>query len=209
MTVYAGVARSYPGARWSSVVATLARIVSEVASPPCLGLAVTALAARAAGTWAAWVWAGLHALLSVVLPTLYIAWLVRRGRVSDMHLRVREERYRPLVFSILTGACSVFILGLGGAPHLLVVLAVLHLVQLAFFLGITLRWKVSVHCAAASGLAILAVFLWGAGGALLGPGVPLIAWSRVYLARHTPLQTMGGALLGAGLWVPTLAIWGG
>jgi membrane-associated phospholipid phosphatase len=191
------------------MAATLARFVSEVASPPCLGLIAALLTARATGTWAAWAWAGLHALLAVLLPVLYIAWLVRRGRVTNMHLRVREERFRPLVFSIVAGACSVVALGLGGAPHLLVVLAVLHLVQLAFFLGLTLRWKVSVHCAAASGLAVLAVFLWGTGGALLGPGVPLIAWSRVYLARHTPLQTMGGALLGAGLWIPTLAIWGG
>jgi membrane-associated phospholipid phosphatase len=154
-------------------------------------------------------WAGLHGLLAVAVPTLYIVWLVQRGEVSDLHLRVRAERIRPLLVSLATGAASLAVLHFAGAPRLFVLLAALNLVQLAIFLCITLRWKISAHCAAAAGLTVLGWNLLGDGGAFIAPIVPLIAWARVYLSRHTPSQTVAGTALGTGLWIAALLVYGG
>jgi membrane-associated phospholipid phosphatase len=163
------------------------------------------LAAVALGTLEAWAWAGLHVLLAAVLPTVYVAWLVHTGEVTDMHLRVREQRLRPMTLCTVTSALSVLLLGFGGASPLVLTLAVAQLLQAVAFLGFTQRWKVSAHCAAAGGLAVLATVLWGQHGAFLGAGVLLVAWSRLHLRRHTLLQTVAGTALGLGLWSVVLS----
>ena len=206
MTVCTPMVGGFGRPAWPARSRALARWTSEIGSPPILGLVSAVLAAQAAGRSTAWAWAGLHVLLAVLLPTSYIAWLVLRGEVTDMHLPDRRERFRPLLLSLATGALSAGALHWGGAPRLLELLAYLQLAQLGLLLVLTLRWKVSAHCAAASGLAALALSVWGVAGLGLCLGVPLVAWSRLRLARHTLLQTVGGALVGALLWGAVLSL---
>ena len=78
----------------------------------------------------AWLWGGIHILLTAALPTLYIVYLYRQGRVSDPHLNVRSERFRPLVAALLTSPLSLGLLYSASAPRLLVLLAALNLIQL-------------------------------------------------------------------------------
>jgi membrane-associated phospholipid phosphatase len=208
MTVCLRPSSTWPSGICSNAAEPVARLISEVGSPPGLSLLAVVLVVQAAGPAAAWRWASLHLLLTILLPMAYLIWLVRRGRVTDLHLPRRRERYRPLGFALVTGALSAAALIQGSAPHLLVLLALLQLAQVVIFLAFTLRWKVSAHCAAASGLTILAVFLWGPAGVLLGVCVPLIAWSRVYLSRHTLHQTVAGTLIGTVLWTTTFALYG-
>ena len=109
----------------------------------------------------AWLWGGIHILLTAALPTLYIVYLYRQGRVSDPHLNVRSERFRPLVAAVLTSFLFLWLLYSASAPRLLVLLAALNLIQLVLFLGITLRWKISAHCTAVASLAVLGFYLLG------------------------------------------------
>jgi membrane-associated phospholipid phosphatase len=197
-----------PGLALGPLAAHAAQAVSQVACPPLLAVAGILLCAHVIGGSSAWLWASAHSALAIVLPTLYIVWLLHRGRVSDLHLRVRSERIRPLVCSLLCGLASLAMLHVAAAPGLLVLVAGLNLVQLLLFLGITLKWKISAHTASASGLAVLGWMLLGAAGLLLGLTVPLIAWSRVYLQRHTPAQTIAGTLLGSVLWMAVLLVYG-
>ena len=152
----------------------------------------------------AWLWGGIHILLTAALPTLYIVYLYRQGRVSDPHLNVRSERFRPLVAALLTNSLSLGLLYSASAPRLLVLLAALDLIQLVLFLGITLRWKISAHCTAVANLAVLGFYLLGLTSSWLLAVVPVIAWARIYLGCHTPVQTMAGAVLGASLWIAGL-----
>jgi membrane-associated phospholipid phosphatase len=193
-------------ARWPQ---HLARAVSQIGSPPVLTLATSLVCANVVGTAVAWTWALVHSGIALVAPTLYVIWLVHRGDISDLHLRAREERIRPLKAFVGAHAASLAIMWAASAPSLLTLLAGLNLVQLLIFLGVTLRWKISMHCTAASGLSMLGWSLIGDGALLLGFSVPLIAWSRVYLDRHTPSQTLAGAALGTGLWVAALIAYGG
>jgi membrane-associated phospholipid phosphatase len=58
-------------------------------------------------------------------------------------------------------------------------------------------WKISIHCAVASGSLTLLAFTYGP---LVLPGLGLVAllgWSRVAVKDHTTAQVVGGAVLGA------------
>jgi membrane-associated phospholipid phosphatase len=71
------------------------------------------------------------------------------------------------------------------------------LTSVAVLAVITTAWKISIHCAVASGsVAILALTY----GPLVLPGfllVALLGWSRVSLKDHTTAQVVGGMVLGA------------
>jgi membrane-associated phospholipid phosphatase len=84
-------------------------------------------------------------------------------------------------------------------------LAFAFVLQAALFLLITLRWKISLHSAAASNLAVIGWLTVGLNGLALALIIPVVAWARVHLRRHTLAQTVGGALLG--VVVVMTAIW--
>jgi len=199
-----------PRAQLRLAAAALARTVSDVCSPPVLCMACVAVCAASLATPAAWVWAGLHVLLGILLPTAYLLHLVHTGRVSDRHLRLRHERLRPLLVFLGGHGVSLALHLTWGAPRLLVLVVVCSLVQLALFLAITVHWQISMHCTAAAGLAMLGGGLLGAASLLLlWAAVPLVAWSRLHLERHTPMQTVAGTAMGACMWLLALQALGG
>jgi hypothetical protein len=94
----------------------------------------------------------------------------------------------------------------GGAPHLLVVLAGASWVQTLLLFGVTRRWKISAHSAAAAAVAVLGVTLVGATASPLAAAVPAVGWSRVRLRRHDRAQIVGGALVGALVWTAAVRL---
>lgn len=178
----------------------LARLVTEVFAPSVLVIALPlAIAAHHAPTlWLALAWAGIAAVFGSIVPMAFILRGVRRGALTDHHVRVRDQR--PVVLGVCLGSVA---LGLGilvgiGAARELVVLVAAEVLALAITLVATLRWgKVSIHAAVAAGaVAVLAVDY---GPALLGlaPLPLLIGWSRVRLGDHTGPEVVHGLWLGA------------
>ncbi len=188
----------------------LATAISMVGSPPVLGIAATSLTASVLSAQGrrgehAWLWAVVSALLAIVAPLAYIMWLLRHGRVSDIDLQIREERTRPLAVSVISSGLAWAVLLLGRAPAELIALSAALWVQTVFILGITLRWKISMHSSAAAGAGTL---IWALTGTILPllVIVPLVAWSRVRLRRHTLGQTVAGAALGFAVFSCALAL---
>jgi len=183
----------------------LAYVISQVGSPPVLGAAAMALTAATLSNAHAWAWAGVYVFLAILTPLLHLLWLLHRGRVSDLDVQLREERMRPLLFTIACAMLAWLALALGGAPLEMVVVTGGLALQTLIIFGITLRWKISVHSAAAAGAATLA---WALAGTKLPMliGVPIIAWSRVRLRRHTVPQTIAGAALGLTVFQIALAL---
>lgn len=185
-------------------LSTFAYWVSQIGSPPLTGAVAVLLVTYALATNAAWGWAGFYLLATILLPCLYIIWLVRKGHVSDFHLPIREERIRPLLFSLTTAVAAWGILSQAAAPAPLRMLAGVNVIQAIIFFLITLRWKISLHTATAAIMAQLALAFLGTSALPLTVSVPLIAWSRVHLQRHTVAQTIGGACLGIAILTPAL-----
>jgi len=183
----------------------LAYVISQVCSPPVLATAAMAIIAWTLASPHAWRWAGTYVFLAIVAPLVHLFWLVWRGRVSDLDVQLREERTRPLLFAIACAGLAWLVLALGGAPLKMVAVAGGLWVQMAIIFGITLRWKISVHSAAAAGVATL---VWSLVGTLLPLviGVPIIAWSRVRLRRHTVAQTIAGSALGLTIFLVAVSM---
>jgi hypothetical protein len=174
----------------------LASRVSQVTAPPVLALAAAMACARVVGAAQGHGWLALYLGLVVALPVVYLLWLLARGQVADFHLYRREDRLRPYLATLLAAALGWAILRWGGAPRLLVVLAGATCLQTATLLAVTLRWKISAHTATAAALAVLTAALAGPVAAPFAAAVPVVAWARVRLRRHTVAQTVAGALVG-------------
>ncbi len=183
-----------PRPRWDD---RLARWVSDILSPPVVAMAGLTLVAQTVATPAAWGWASFYLALVVLAPTLYVIWLLRRGEVTDFHLRVREQRIKPLLVILAAMVVAALALLVGAAPRLLLALASAGAIQATIIFLVTLRWKISGHAAAITGFAILSWLLASPAAAPAALSVALVIWARLQLRRHTFLQTLAGAAVGA------------
>ncbi|HWP93015.1 MAG TPA: phosphatase PAP2 family protein [Thermodesulfobacteriota bacterium] len=183
----------FPGFGW---VEGLARLVSALTSPPILAIAGVVIATQTVAKSTAWAWAAFILLLSVILPLLYVSWLLRAGKVKSFHLDVREERKRPLLFLLFNIVLVWAVLIIAGASNVFLMIATAGLVLGALMYLVTLYWKISGHCAAAGGLTALTCMLFGQEAMVLSIIIPIVAWSRLRLRSHTLSQTVAGAILG-------------
>ena len=173
----------------------IAAVISLVASPPVLAIVAMVIQARQSFEPGVWSWVWLHAVLAVIIPLAYLVQLVRRGRVGDIDIESREERFSPLGVTVFCTGVAWLIFYLRGAPTPMTVLAGAFFAQTAIIFATTFFWKISVHCAWAGLVGILA-------GGLVGSAVPavvtvtLVSWSRWRLDQHTPAQAVAGTLLG-------------
>ena len=174
-----------------------ARLISTVFSPPLLGLASIIIAAQAVDDEPVLYWTVIAIVLFILVPTLYVLSLVRRGHLTDFHMKIREQRAWPLIIILLISSLVFSVMYFGGAPRLLLIISAVAIIQLMLIVLITFRWKISGHCTAASGLSVLVVALFGQMLLPVSLLVPVIAWSRIRLDRHTFAQSIAGIFLGA------------
>jgi hypothetical protein len=142
----------------------VARLVGEVLSPPPI-LAVLALAVAwdSSPTPAtAILWGGIAALFASVLPYALILRGVRRGRLTDWNISLREQRIRFAAVAIASILAGLAVLAASDAPAEMVALLASIAVGVACGWVITLWWKISVHAAIAAGSAtvLLLVLAW-------------------------------------------------
>ena len=116
-------------------------------------------------------------------------YLLKSGKVTDFHISKRNQRIKPLLFIVFNTVVGIFLFNLVGGPKYLMVLAVCCLLTIVVMFFVTLIWKISGHCTAAGGLAVVAVSLLNESALPFTILIPIIAWSRVRLERHTVSQT--------------------
>lgn len=178
----------------------LARWLSNIFNPPVLAAGIMGWASTLSAAARPWLW--IYLGIAIFLPVAFVGGLMRRGRVSSADLTRREERFWPYGATLVCMTTSWGVLNWGGAPSLMSAAAGASVVQLCVLSVVTLRWKISLHGAA---IAAGVTFAWLAAGHSTAPLfllVPLIAWARVRLRRHTWLQTAAGALVGSGsMWL--------
>jgi membrane-associated phospholipid phosphatase len=142
-------------------------------------------------------WGALAAVFAGVLPAAGLRYGVRRGLWSDRTVGARRPRLIVLGFITVAVAAGLVLLVVLGAPRLLTGYLAFMLASVAVLAAITLVWKISIHCAVASGSVAILAFTFGL---LVLPGyllVVLLCWSRVVLGDHTVLQVVAGSVLGA------------
>ncbi|HTX26394.1 MAG TPA: hypothetical protein VME19_05180 [Streptosporangiaceae bacterium] len=176
----------------------LARRVTDVLEPTNW-LIVTAVAVGwHAGGRAGLGWGLLAALFAGVLPAVFLSYGVRRGLWSDRTVGARRPRLVVLGFITASVAAGLVLLIVLGAPRLLTGYLAFMLGSVAVLAAITFAWKISIHCAVASGSVAILAFTFGPLVLLAYVLVALLCWSRVALGDHTVSQVIAGAALGAG-----------
>ena len=191
------------------VTSRLARGVTEVFAPAILAAImpmIIALHGTGPAVGAALGWALVGALFCSVIPNSLIWWGVRRGRLTDHHIRVREQRRTPLAYglvSVLIG--SALMIGFRAPRPVIAMVVVMFALGLAVTL-VNLIWKLSIHAAVAAGSAAVLVIVFGPSLLTALPLVALVGWSRVRLRDHTVGQVFAGAAAGLLVAVPTFLL---
>jgi hypothetical protein len=164
-----------------------------IALPPVIGWHATypALSGLAWGLFCAGLAGG--------VPYAFVIHAVLRHKVSDIHIRTRQDRYIPILVALGAMGLCVAILILGSAPRVLVALLASLLSTIVVGGVITTRWQISGHAAAAAGSVGICALCFGAWVLLLSPVVVLICAARLVLRDHTFWQLAAGVALGGAL----------
>jgi len=188
----------YPDSKRTVPRRRLARVLTDVFAPlPTVAVLLIVMAAHSAPTAAEAVRAGLVAAFFVsVVPVLYIMRGVRRHRLSDHHVSVRQQRPIVLLVAIVSVMAGLGVLRAIGAPQELVALVGAMVAGLVGSLLVTLVWKISVHAAVTAGAVVILVLVFGPALLALAVVVVLVCWSRLELGSHTISQVVVGSAFG-------------
>jgi len=175
----------------------LALSLSILFSPFIVPTAAILLLVRVyAQTWGQFaLWTCISVLFVNVLPFLYTYTSVKLGKLTDIHVVIREQRKLPFLFALLSALVGIFILHLLGAAKGLIQLGICYIANVIVFLIISLFWKISLHCGVLAGCVTALAYIVTPKMALLFLLIPLVAWARIQRKRHTLIQTLAGAII--------------
>ena len=174
----------------------LARIISFISNPLFVVLPIPYLFVywRSGNSEYAQIWLVIS-LLFLVIAGFIVFLEVERGVFSDLDVSHREQR--PLLFLIAFIICAIYLgcLVLFQAPRILMISAV------GIGAGILVtsfvnRWiKASIHVATNTCVLLSCMIMYQLPLVTLLL-IPLIAWSRIYIKRHTLSETIAGGIVG-------------
>lgn len=143
--------------------------------------------------------------ITAMLPLIAIAFLYKRGLVSDASLNNRRERPVPYAVALLCYIGAIAYLWSVHSPLWLVMFLVGGAAALLLVFVINFFWKISAHGAGMGGLVGMLIAII-AGSLNVWPvvGITMVAIvlcgmvgsSRLILERHTLLQVGAGVALG-------------
>ena len=177
----------------------VAKILTEVFAPPILVLtllivvAIHSISSIREGLFLG----AVAAFFAAGLPYAIMIAGIRRGRLSDRHLSLREQRPAMMIIGLVSVSVGLLVMAWLDAPRELfaVVAAMVAGVGVAF--AISSFWKISIHAACAGGTVAILVIVFGWIMLVWVPVVAAICWARVTLRDHTGLQVIAGTVVGA------------
>jgi hypothetical protein len=177
----------------------LARLVTELTAPAVLvTLLMVAVGWHSAGGGVhGLAWGLLATVFATGIPFAYIVGGVLRGRLTDHHVGVREQRRVPLLFGLASAAAGLALLAVLGAPRPMLALVGAGVAGLVVAVTVSHWWKMSIHAAVAAGAVVVLVLTFGYRLLAVAPLLAMVGWSRVRLRDHTVAQVVVGGLIGA------------
>jgi drug/metabolite transporter (DMT)-like permease/membrane-associated phospholipid phosphatase len=148
------------------------------------------------------------AVIGLLLPLGFMWRKFKRGGITDWHISNRQERLQPSIIlaSILAVSLPIALLLVFDGPRVLLAAFVGAALLVGFNLGVTTTWKISQHVSAISATATFATALAGIAAVPTLLLVPVVAWARVKVGAHTPLQAIAGGASGALITLATLLL---
>ena len=141
--------------------------------------------------------ASLFAFAVCIAPMLFVAYMVRNGRIGDVNMRESRERFIPYSIAIIGGLITAVIFSRFGADPVLILITIVSIVELALMLVGTLFVHISFHAAGMASVISATTLMFGLSrGLAFVPVLMLVVLARLVLKRHTAAQIMLGALIG-------------
>ncbi len=180
----------------------IAELVSAATRLPLLAVPLFLLIGAASAGALGILWALVCLFLTSGLSLLYLAYLVRSGKVVDPGRISQGERTGPLWVVAGLHAGAFALVSLLGAPAPLRAVLLSYVLSTLAFALLTPFEKISLHAAGVAGTLVCLLFVFGPLGALFVPALPAVWWARTKLKRHTGLQLALGAAVGSvGTWL--------
>lgn len=172
-----------------------ARFLSHLLNPALLALLVFGVQAHGQDAWLA----GSVAIGAFsLIPGLLLWRLVRSGYLDHAYPDDRNQRAALLLLGALCYALGTAALRGMDAPPLMQVTAAACVVSTLLVWWINRSYKISIHAAGVGGATCVLLLSSGSAAWPCLLSWPAVAWARLYLRAHTPLQIGAGGALGAG-----------
>lgn len=179
----------------------VAKIISDLGSP-IVTASLFLLAQPLLHPQIPWIQALVATVFVTLIPTAALILMRRRKIVGDMHVTERSERAPVLVVAAISIVSGALLLLLVNAELVLFQEIAGIFIGLAVCFAITMFWKVSIHSAVATYVALAVT----ASIPVIGPVVALlfsavIGWSRIKVLHHTASQVLGGQVIGCCIYL--------
>ena len=139
----------------------------------------------------------------LIMPVISLPLFKHFRLIRSYELNDKQERVYPILVAVAFAFLGFWLLGRIGYTNIVRQLYLVLIILLSTFSVITFRWKISMHMTAIGGLCGF-LLVWGMNYQgdvrnafilfLLLSGI--LATSRLYLKKHTPLQVYLGFLFG-------------
>ncbi len=173
----------------------VAHFLSHLLNPALLAFLVFGVQAHVLGDW----FAGSVAIGTFsVVPGLLLWHLVRAGYLDKAYTDDRNKRATLLLLGALCYTLGAAALYGVGAPPLMLVTAASCAVSTLLVWWINRSYKISIHAAGVGGATCVLLVSVGSVAWPFLLSWPAVAWARLYLRAHTPMQVVAGGALGAG-----------
>ncbi|MFQ3599049.1 MAG: hypothetical protein SNJ55_11080 [Chloroherpetonaceae bacterium] len=149
------------------------------------------------------------AVFCTVTPALVVVVLKKLGKVNDYDISKRENRTLPFLIGVAAYFLGALTLYLLNAPPIIVGFMLCYAINTVLIFFITLVWKISVHVTSLGGPIAAMTYVFGLQSLWLLLLMPPLAWARVRLKAHTPMQTIAGGSLGFSATFLELVWWFG
>lgn len=176
---------------------TFARVISWIGHPLVF---VAASVAIVVGTQLG-LWSALPILLALLLSTLVPTAIlllsgVRSGRWSDADVSVRKERQRFFPWAVPFSLAGLMAMYFIHAPNYIIRGGIITLALFLLCWIINCFLKLSLHALFAFYCATILSRIGPVWGGIAFMLALLVAWSRLFLRRHTPVELTVGIALG-------------
>ncbi len=175
-----------------------ARLFSNVVSPPVLfALLGLAFALYERPSLNGLLWAAVYGFFVSLLPILIVLYLLKTGRIAELHMSNTGERHIPYISAVLSAGIAFLLITFFDGPELLRCLTIFNMIELSTLGVINAFWLIRMHATGvmATFLLVGLVFGW-AYSLIVLPFVIMVCTVRLYLHRHTVLQVIAGLVLG-------------
>jgi membrane-associated phospholipid phosphatase len=177
-----------------------ARIFSNIISPPIIfALLGLALAMKERPSWNGLLWAAIFGFWVSLVPSLLVGYLLKTGRITDLHMSSIKERRWPYITSVFGAIVAFIIIEIFHGPELLSCLSIFAIIELTSLAIITNFWLISIHATSMAAATLICALVFGAWTLIvLLPLTILICLVRLFLRRHNIAQIVAGLALGFG-----------